>query len=325
MDKIPFKDGNLVKKGYITIDGIQYEAEPAEYTGEVPLSAYNLNKMQDNMEKATIINQILLQGNSIQMGTPSIENEALIKSAGDNSSIEIKQDNGLETTDINCKSQTKTLNTQKPFRSIGETRDKFINKGGIWYEEHNIARKDIDGTENFTYSNHVEAYQYRTANNFLNDLLVTPDPFNLGGVALSNYFIKLQTANALKDLGFTLSGNKQLILNTNFETVAELKNWLQEKKAGGNPLSIYYKLATPELIECTYEQTEILNDIYSAYAEGMINIYSSDEVSPIIEIVEESKEIVQANNNIAISNLLKRVLELEAKLTSNQGTEDGGA
>lgn len=50
MEKINFEDGKLIKTGYVEIDGTQYTITEAEYEGNTPLSAYVLNKMQDNIE-----------------------------------------------------------------------------------------------------------------------------------------------------------------------------------------------------------------------------------------------------------------------------------
>lgn len=50
MEKINFEDGELVKKGYVEIDGKQYSVEEAEYKGTTPLSAFVMNKLQDNVE-----------------------------------------------------------------------------------------------------------------------------------------------------------------------------------------------------------------------------------------------------------------------------------
>lgn len=52
MDKIIFEDGQLTKKGYVVIDDKEYLINEAQYDGATPLSAYILNKMQDNIEKA---------------------------------------------------------------------------------------------------------------------------------------------------------------------------------------------------------------------------------------------------------------------------------
>ncbi len=50
MEKINFEDGQLVSDGYVEIDGEQHTVTEAEYTGTTPLSAFNLNKLQDNIE-----------------------------------------------------------------------------------------------------------------------------------------------------------------------------------------------------------------------------------------------------------------------------------
>lgn len=400
MDKVPFEDGTLVKEAYVIIDGEEHEVIPEEYTGKTPLSAHNLNKMQDNIEKSineeALIKYLEIQGNSIQKtrsgknkfiplqdgnnsgiaitknedgtynitgtataniehvafvdldeseiengetyilssnktlpagltsrvemykgsawlrafvpnisatiptntgtantveatrvrfgifitsgttlniqnlgfqlekgttateyeqygASPSVEHPSEIKSVGDNisspygqGSIEIKQDNGLETTDGNYKTQTKILYTQKPFRSIGEVRDRFVKENGVWYEEHSIKR--------------IESYNGESVN--------TEYMSTTGGL----------TTGATVD----------------------------------------YILATPELIECTTEQAETLNDIYSAYGEGLTNITCDDEIEPVIEIIKETKETVQSHNDKAISALLERVAQLEETIATMQ-------
>lgn len=52
MKKIPFEDGTKTQEAYITIDEQNYQVTPAVWNGTVPLSAQNLNKMQDNIEEA---------------------------------------------------------------------------------------------------------------------------------------------------------------------------------------------------------------------------------------------------------------------------------
>lgn len=50
MERINFKDGQLVKGAHVIIDGVEYEVIEAEYSGDTPLSAFILNKLQDNVE-----------------------------------------------------------------------------------------------------------------------------------------------------------------------------------------------------------------------------------------------------------------------------------
>lgn len=50
MERINFEDGQLVTEGYVEIDGVQHQIHEAEYSGDTPLSAFVLNKLQDNVE-----------------------------------------------------------------------------------------------------------------------------------------------------------------------------------------------------------------------------------------------------------------------------------
>ena len=52
MEKIPFEDGVKTQEAYVTIDEQNYQVTPATWTGNTPLKAQNLNKMQDNIEEA---------------------------------------------------------------------------------------------------------------------------------------------------------------------------------------------------------------------------------------------------------------------------------
>lgn len=52
MKKIPFEDGTKTQEAYVTIDEQNYQVTPATWTGNTPLKAQNLNKMQDNIEEA---------------------------------------------------------------------------------------------------------------------------------------------------------------------------------------------------------------------------------------------------------------------------------
>lgn len=46
-----FEDGTLVKGAYVVIDGVEIEVHMPEYSGNTPVSAENLNKMQQDLLK----------------------------------------------------------------------------------------------------------------------------------------------------------------------------------------------------------------------------------------------------------------------------------
>lgn len=54
MDKIPFVDGTKISNAKVTINEQEYEVTPAQYSGTTPVSAFNLNKMQNNIENTLV-------------------------------------------------------------------------------------------------------------------------------------------------------------------------------------------------------------------------------------------------------------------------------
>lgn len=77
MDKIPFVDGTKTQEAYVTVNGQNYNVTPAVWSGNTPLSAFNLNKMQNNIETAieNIIDVIYPIGSiyiSVNSTNPSI-------------------------------------------------------------------------------------------------------------------------------------------------------------------------------------------------------------------------------------------------------------
>lgn len=548
MDKIPFEDGTLVKAGYVEIDGVKYEVIPAEYTGETPLSAYNMKKLQDNVEEATMIGRISLQGNSIQEGTPSIDSEAPIKSVGDNinlfnkdtvtsgglstttgnvisnsswrnseyisvdskttycfswesdnnyfqatvcyydsdknfisglslnkntaysnmfetvegtcyvrvsysfnvsgtnvtryniklekgtkatpyspyrqGSIEIKQVNknffdgiaeqgalnadgwtadsttrvrmnkrvflkkgsytinangseqvavyfyndttakaesnsgwvntpytftittdkyvygafrkadssavtinninniqieeGIKQTDyVPHQSQTKALYTQQPFRAIGDYKDKFVKKLGKWNEEHKIREIPLANRSGWLsganyFALPIGGLNYGTYDDKISPVLSSTHFKYVSGKPVNSlqegemWYQTLSNNLSFKYIYFGVDKTKDYA-----STLEKFEQWLLN-----NNVLLNYVLATPTLIPCTAEQVEVLSDINGAYGEGMTNIICNDEIEPVIEIVKESKETVQSENDKAISALLARIEALEKALIS---------
>lgn len=66
MNKIPFTDGTKTQEAYVTVNEQNYLVTPAVWSGDTPLSSFNLNKMQDNIESA-INEQSTIQRTSITL------------------------------------------------------------------------------------------------------------------------------------------------------------------------------------------------------------------------------------------------------------------
>lgn len=52
MQKTNWENGTIVKEASVVIDGVEYEVTPRQIEGNTPLSADNLNNMEDNIEEA---------------------------------------------------------------------------------------------------------------------------------------------------------------------------------------------------------------------------------------------------------------------------------
>lgn len=201
-----------------------------------------------------------------------------------------------------CQSQTYTIPTQQPMRAIGNVRDKFILKeNGKWYERHYIARKIFDGTENWTFNE-------SSINPFgvvLSGGTKLTDSQSNAPNCISNYFTTVAWSETAPGGKFyeseflmtSLTDNNLRIRNNNYSTLDDFKSWLAEQYNAGTPVYVDYLLAKPTDIECTSEQTEILNHMYikAKSYKGVTHIYSNDDVSPncYVEAVKDLTTLIQ--------------------------------
>lgn len=178
-----------------------------------------------------------------------------------------------DTTYIKGQSQTKSLYTQEPFRAIGDVKDRFVKKDGVWYEEHNIEKIVLDGTQ---------VIAKGTASEQTNTIYITVQNPNVGLLAyivncmcenLQAYSANHLWSNDVEGIGQSQS---QIVLRLSMEratTAAEVKTFL-----ASNPITVYTKRVTPTLIECTPEQVEVLES-FNTY-KNVTNI-SSDSMGEL--------------------------------------------
>lgn len=78
MDKIPFVDGTKTQEAYVTINEQNYPVTPAVWTGTTPVSALNLNNMQNNIEEAIgILEESINSTGLIEGRLPTLNNVEL--------------------------------------------------------------------------------------------------------------------------------------------------------------------------------------------------------------------------------------------------------
>lgn len=209
-----------------------------------------------------------------------------------NANIQLEE-GSTATTYIEHQSQSYTIPTQQPMRAIGDVRDEFILKqNGKWYERHNIGNVILDGTENWSQRNQGDGTNTITFNfNLLN-----VGAYGSDNVLCDKFVYEQNSSSGNEGIGFESSLVTQYIqINRNRLSslnLAGFKAWLSN-----NNTKLYYVLKIPEDIECTSEQTEILNQMYikAKSYKGVTHIYSNDEVSPncYVEAVKDLTTLIQ--------------------------------
>lgn len=184
--------------------------------------------------------------------------------------------------EINLKDNTLLLPIQKEFGKVNNYQDYFIKKDdNKWYERHPICHKIFDGTETWIKSSSI---------NTLSRFICTEIKNNVGNelIAYCNRFVNENNNNKIGvfwlDKSTNIAYRGRLIINysDNSEvTLEDFKNKLSEWNEAGNPLCLYYVLATPEDIECTNEQSEILEQLQNIETDKGTNIITTDTIAEV--------------------------------------------
>ena len=200
-------------------------------------------------------------------------------------SAEIKVENGLDTTDINYKSQTKVLPIQQEMLE----GDYVAN-----VEHHEWKKLVLAGDEDFeiaTSSNGFNAFLNRKiiSDNSLEDITTYCNNFK----SATDINFNLMEDNTI--FGGRGYQHQLLIRCDKYTTVEDFKAMLKSKYNSGTPVTIYYKLAEPLNLELTSEQKAIRNQKLYTY-KNITNISLSDELASID--VTYKKDLETMFNNI---------------------------
>lgn len=191
-------------------------------------------------------------------------------------------------------------------------KDRAVYRNGKWQWEKKIKKFALKGTENFGKSSNTANISYYLNSTEINNIDINTIPnaqTNRDFVieATCNYFrpVSLNTLFSNTE-GFTIDiADAERIelrlgfkLDTEITTVALLKKWLAQKYAEGNPVTIYFILATPVYEDCTAEQSAVLDKLYNNFklSKGTNNI------------------IVESDNGVGIEMDLSYMQDLQAKL-----------
>nr|DAV68478.1 MAG TPA: hypothetical protein [Caudoviricetes sp.] len=204
--------------------------------------------------------------------------------------------------------------------------DRALYRNGKWQWKKKIKKFELKGTENLGKSSNTANISYYLNSTEINNIDINTIPnaqTNRDFVveATCNYFrpVSLNTLFSNTE-GFTIdiADAKRIELrlgfglDTEITTVALLKELLAQKYAEGNPVTIYFILATPEYIDCTAEQSAVLDKLYNNFA------LQKDTNN----IIVESENGVGVNMKLTyMQDLQTRLNILEAMCISNASQE----
>lgn len=191
-------------------------------------------------------------------------------------------------------------------------QDRALYRNGKWQWEKKIKKFALKGTENFGKSSNTANISYYLNSTEINNIDINTIPnaqTNRDFVieATCNYFrpVSLNTLFSNTE-GFTIDiADAERIelrlgfkLDTEITTVALLKKWLAQKYSEGNPVTIYFILATPVYEDCTAEQSAILDKLYNNFTlqKGTNNI------------------IVETDNGVGVNMQLDYMQDLQTRL-----------
>lgn len=255
------------------------------------------NNNEDNNLNTLVSKVMLLKGTYTadtlppyeQYGaSPSPDYPSEIVTVGQNGSVGISVDNGLETTDINYQSQTKTLPIQQEMLEGDYVANVEHHEYGklIFNENSDVECIHADGTFQFTFLKYIEGTGATTK-----VICNMAKYWNMGAwgengcfVRYDGYFCILCKEN---EFGFNAD-------MTTDEAITHFKTILANSK-----LIVYYKLATPINLELTEEQKAVRENKLYTY-KGITNI-SVDEIATLK--VNYKKDLETIINNLSATSV----------------------
>ena len=177
----------------------------------------------------------------------------------------------------------------------GDYFDLLNNK-----EVHNWKKVILNGTENWSKSGSTTDEIFVATLNIENAI----DGYGYcnyfkywGGIKISYFSVYNNGVN----IRFCMDGAE-------IKTIEEFKAWLQQKNTEGNPVCVYYRLATPTKLDLTEEQKEVLQQLNNLdLFKGENNIYTEQDLALLkLDYTVDTKMYI--NNKISSQN--QQILEI---------------
>lgn len=167
-------------------------------------------------------------------------------------------------------------------------------------EVHNWKKVILNGTENWSKSGSTTDEIFVATLNIENAI----DGYGYcnyfkywGGIKISYFSVYNNGVN----IRFCMDGAE-------IKTIEEFKAWLQQKNTEGNPVCVYYRLATPTKLDLTEEQKEVLQQLNNLdLFKGENNIYTEQDLALLkLDYTVDTKMYI--NNKISSQN--QQILEI---------------
>lgn len=179
--------------------------------------------------------------------------------------------------------QSYIMPIQQPMRSIGDIRDTFIKKENKWYERHYVQRLILNGTEGWNYDKNNNRFYFAKAGN------------KGSGYIMSSHYLRGDTTK--QNNTCEIWSSAILFRDERFTEREDFKNMIKAKYDEGIPVYVDYVLITPTDIECTEEQSRILDELNNARTYKNVTNITTDSIAVLdldyakdLEILLTSKE-----------------------------------
>lgn len=199
-----------------------------------------------------------------------------------------------------------TLPVQQNMYALVEGQeDCFVKKDGKWYERHYSFEGELTG-ENY----YVDKPDTRIAIYNMNTYGFSTGVYNGKTKQYLNYF---KFYNNWDARGSFIAANT--LWFSGFSDIETFKEFIKTKKEEGNPIKIVYirgkneSILYPLDLECTPEQTAVLNQLEQfSLDKGINHIFSDDELSPKFQL-KYYQDI-----NILLDKINKNIADVSAQL-----------
>lgn len=338
---------NKVNKNWIDLDLLPYSEKSSDLNGTVVteiedgklyIDATNTIDSGTVKSKSIYTKELILKKgkyiSNVRLNTRTLKDDTFIQY--NTSIVDVKEDsyilqwykflkkgekiilspqlelNSVQTDYAPHESEVYNLAIQQPMLS----GDTFVKEDGHWFEVHEWDKYVLTGDETILLADNVNGIAQFEILGFEN---VNFDYSNNVIYTLSNNYLGVPYVNSwLKDNTIIARSGRSIRIHTSEQlTVEEFKTFLAERYNAGNPVYVYYKLATLTKLPCTPEQTVVLEQLYNMDTyRPVTNVFTQEDLANLkLNYVADSK--IYVDNKI---NAMQANLDTINQLLSTTGT-----